>query len=367
MFKASEVLSKQHQAEDLKSLQQAITDNYIVDEDEYMRELLPLVPADDDTVSAVTERAAKLVEQVREQADNGVVDAFLQEYSLDTKEGIILMCLAEALLRIPDAYTADALIQDKLSGGDWQKHMGQSASWLVNSGTWGLALTNSVTNPTGKAMETPRGAFRRLVRKLGKPIIRKATYTAMQIMGKQFVLGRTIEEALKESRDNRDKGYTHAYDMLGEAALTMKDADYYKQQYVNSIKTITKEEFNNPDAPRPTISIKLSALHPRYEASNHERVLTELATTLTELVKLAKEADVGVTIDAEEADRHELSMELFEKVYRSGVCKGWPRFGLVVQAYSKRALPTLCWITALAKECGDEIPVRLVKGAYWDN
>jgi RHH-type proline utilization regulon transcriptional repressor/proline dehydrogenase/delta 1-pyrroline-5-carboxylate dehydrogenase len=367
MFKASEVLSKQHQAEDFRSLQQAITDNYIVDEDAYMRELLPLVPADDETVSAVTERAAKLVEQVRENADNGVVDAFLQEYSLDTKEGIILMCLAEALLRIPDGYTADALIQDKLSGGDWQKHMGQSASWLVNSGTWALALTNSVTNPTGKAMETPRGAFRRLVRKMGKPVIRKATYAAMQIMGKQFVLGRSIEEALKESRDNRDKGYTHAYDMLGEAALTMKDADYYKQQYVNSIKTITKEEFNNPDAPRPTISIKLSALHPRYEASNHERVLTELATTLTELVKLAKEADVGVTIDAEEADRHELSLELFEKVYRSGVCKGWPRFGLVVQAYSKRALPTLCWISALAKECGDEIPVRLVKGAYWDN
>lgn len=367
MFKASEVLSKQHQAEDLRSLEQAITDNYVVDEDRYMRELLPLVPADDETVSAVTERAAKLVEQVRENADNGVVDSFLQEYSLDTKEGIILMCLAEALLRIPDGYTADALIQDKLSGGDWQKHMGASAAWLVNTGTWALALTNSVTNPTGKAMETPRGAFRRLVRKLGKPVIRKATYTAMQIMGKQFVLGRSIEEALKESRDNRDKGYTHAYDMLGEAALTMKDADYYKRQYVNSIKTITKEEFNNPDAPRPTISIKLSALHPRYEASNHQRVLTELATTLTDLVKLAKEADVGVTIDAEEADRHELSLELFEKVYRSGVCKGWPRFGLVVQAYSKRALPTLCWITSLAKECGDEIPVRLVKGAYWDN
>ena len=198
MFKASEVLSKSHQAEDLKSLQQAITDNYIVDEDAYMRELLPLVPSDDDAVSTVTERAAKLVEQVREQADNGMVDSFLQEYSLDTKEGIILMCLAEALLRIPDAATADALIQDKLSGGDWQKHMGQSASWLVNSGTWGLALTNGVINPTGKAMETPRGTFRRMIRKLGKPVVRKATYAAMQIMGKQFVLGRTIEEALKK-------------------------------------------------------------------------------------------------------------------------------------------------------------------------
>ncbi|RUO76926.1 bifunctional proline dehydrogenase/L-glutamate gamma-semialdehyde dehydrogenase [Idiomarina tyrosinivorans] len=367
MFKASEVLTKRHQADDLRSLQQAVTDNYIVDENDYMKELLALVPNDDDSVSAVTERATKLVEQVRDHAGSGVVDAFLQEYSLDTKEGIILMCLAEALLRIPDAYTADALIQDKLSGGDWQKHMGQSASWLVNSGTWALALTNGVINPTGKPMETPRNAFRRLIRKMGRPMVRKATYTAMQIMGKQFVLGRTIEEALKESRANRDKGYTHAYDMLGEAALTAADAKRYYEEYVYSIQTVAKEKFNNPKAPRPTISIKLSALHPRYESANHERVLTELATTLTDLVKLAKEADVGVTIDAEEADRHELSLELFEKVYRSGVCKGWPRFGLVVQAYSKRALPTLCWITALARECGDEIPVRLVKGAYWDS
>lgn len=366
MFKASEVLAAQYNGSDLAKLQQAITDNYLVDEDAYLRELITLVPNDDDAISTVTDASTKLVNTVRERADGGGVDAFLQEYSLDTKEGIILMCLAEALLRIPDAKTADALIQDRLSGGDWQKHMGQSASWLVNSGTWGLSLTNAVINPTGQPMETPRGTFRRLIRRVGMPIVRKATYTAMQIMGKQFVLGRTIEEALKESRANRDKGYTHAYDMLGEAALTMDDAKRYHADYVNSIKVVSAEKFNNPKAPRPTISIKLSALHPRYESANHERVLTELATSLTELVKLAKEADVGVTIDAEEADRHELSLELFEKVYRSGVCKGWPRFGLVIQAYSKRALPTLCWVTALAKECGDEVPVRLVKGAYWD-
>lgn len=215
-------------------------------------------------------------------------------------------------------------------------------------------------------METPKGVFRRLTRRLGMPVVRKATYAAMRIMGKQFVLGRSIEEALKNSRANRDKGYTHAYDMLGEAALTMADARRYHEEYVNSIKVVANEDFNNPKAPRPTISIKLSALHPRYEAANQNRVLTELAQSLTDLVKLAKEADVGVSIDAEEADRHELSLELFEKVYRSGVCKGWPRFGMVVQAYSKRALPTLCWLTALARECGDEIPVRLVKGAYWD-
>ena len=367
MFKASEVLTAQYSGADLGTLQRAITDNYLVDEDAYLHELMQLVPNDDATLDAVTERSAQLVKTVRERADGGGVDAFLQEYSLDTKEGIILMCLAEALLRIPDARTADALIQDRLSGGDWQKHMGESSSWLVNSGTWGLALTNAVINPTGQPMETPRGVFRRLTRRLGMPIVRKATYTAMRIMGKQFVLGRTIEEALKNSRANRDKGYTHAYDMLGEAALTGADARRYFDDYVNSIQVVAKEKFNNPKAPRPTISIKLSALHPRYESANHERVLTELASSLTDLVKLAKQADVGVTIDAEEADRHELSLELFEKVYRSGVCKGWPRFGLVVQAYSKRALPTLVWLTALAKECGDEIPVRLVKGAYWDS
>ncbi|RUO60505.1 bifunctional proline dehydrogenase/L-glutamate gamma-semialdehyde dehydrogenase PutA [Pseudidiomarina insulisalsae] len=366
MFKASEVLQAQYSGADLGKLQRAITENYIVDEDAYLKELMQLVPAENEVLDQVTERTDKLVRTVRERADGGGVDAFLQEYSLDTKEGIILMCLAEALLRVPDAATADALIQDRLSGGDWQKHMGQSASWLVNSGTWGLALTNSVINPTGQPMETPRGVFRRLTRRLGMPVVRKATYAAMRIMGKQFVLGRTIEEALKNSRANREKGYTHAYDMLGEAALTMADARRYHADYVNSIKVVAAENFNNPKAPRPTISIKLSALHPRYEAANQERVLTELAQSLTELVKLAKEADVGVTIDAEEADRLELSLELFEKVYRSGVCKGWPRFGVVVQAYAKRALPVLCWLTALAKECGDEIPVRLVKGAYWD-
>ncbi|CAB0151946.1 Bifunctional protein PutA [Pseudidiomarina piscicola] len=366
MFKASEVLQAQFKGSDLRALQSAITENYLVDEDAYLQELMQLVPNDDATLDTVTENSAKLVNTVRDRAKGGGVDAFLQEYSLDTKEGIILMCLAEALLRIPDSHTADALIQDRLSGGDWQKHMGESASWLVNSGSWGLALTNSVINPTGLPMQSPRGVFRRLTRRLGMPVVRKATYAAMRIMGKQFVLGRSIEEALKNSRNNRDKGYTHAYDMLGEAALTMADARRYHEDYVNSIKTVAKEDFNNPDAPRPTISIKLSALHPRYESANQHRVLTELAQSLTDLVKLAKEADVGVTIDAEEVDRHELSLELFEKVYRSGVCKGWPRFGVVVQAYSKRALPTLCWLTALAKECGDEIPVRLVKGAYWD-
>lgn len=367
MFKASQVLTKQHRAAQLPELWDAISENYIVDENAYLEELLQLVPQDDDIITRLTGESRELVNRVRDKAQGGDgVDAFLQQYSLDTKEGIVLMCLAEALLRIPDGKTADALIQDKLGQGAWKDYRSKSESLLVNSGTNALRLACSVINPNNRDDQKPVNFFRRLIKRLGEPVVRKATYQAMRLMGKQFVLGRDIEEALKNSRDNRGIGYTHSYDMLGEAALTTKDAERYKQAYVDSINRVAAENFNNPEVPRPTISIKLSALHPRYEMTHRERVLTELAETLTELIKLAKNADVGVTIDAEEMDRLELSLELFEKVYRSGVCKGWPRFGMVVQAYSKRALPVLCWLTALARECGDEIPVRLVKGAYWD-
>lgn len=368
MFKASKVLETRYQASQLDELWKAISDNYVIDEESYLKELIQLVPGDQQTIDKQTQQAQSLVEQVRKDAGRGEsVDAFLQQYSLDTQEGIVLMCLAEALLRIPDGATADALIRDKLSGGAWKNYRKKSESILVNSGTWALNLTNDLINPKGREEDTPVSRFRRLVKRLGEPVVRHATYHAMELMGKQFVLGRTIEEALKNSRKNRDIGYTHAYDMLGEAALTMKDAKRYHTAYVDSITKIAKEKFNNEEeVPRPTISIKLSALHPRYEASNHERIMDELATDLLELIKLAQQANVGVTIDAEEMDRLELSLELFERVYRTGVCKDWPRFGLVVQAYSKRALPVLCWLNALSKEVGDEIPIRLVKGAYWD-
>jgi len=367
MFKASQVLSTHYQASQLAELRKAITENYSVDENAYLEELIKLVPEDQETIDGLTHSAHDLVHRVREKTQGGDgVDAFLQQYSLDTEEGIILMCLAEALLRIPDSFTADSLIQDKLGKGAWSDYRKKSESILVNTGTWGLNLANNVINPHGRQRDTAVSRFRRLVKRIGEPMVRTATYQAMKLMGKQFVLGRTIDEALKNSRKNRDDGYTHSYDMLGEAALTSKDAERYKQAYVNSIQRVGREAFNNPNVPRPTISIKLSALHPRYEVANRERVLSELAATLTDLITLAKQANVGVSIDAEEMDRLELSLELFEKVYRSGVCKDWPYFGLVVQAYSKRALPVLCWINALAKDGGDEIPVHLVKGAYWD-
>lgn len=368
MFKASKVLEARYQASQLDELWKAISDNYVVDEESYLKELIELIPSDQKTIDRQTAQARELVTQVRKEAGRGEsVDAFLQQYSLDTQEGIVLMCLAEALLRIPDGATADALIRDKLSGGAWKNYMKKSESLLVNSSTWALNLTNELINPKGTDEDTPVSRFRRLVKRVGEPVVRRATYHAMELMGKQYVLGRTIEEALKNSRKNRDIGYTHAYDMLGEAALTTKDAKRYHTAYVDSITKVAKEKFNNPEVPRPTISIKLSALHPRYETANHDRIMDELATDLLELIKLAQQADVGVTIDAEEMDRLELSLELFERVYRTGVCKDWPRFGLVVQAYSKRALPVLCWLNALAKEVGDEIPIRLVKGAYWDS
>lgn len=367
MFKASQVLSQRYNTAPLSELWQAITDNYSVDENAFIEELLQLHTNDEEKMQAVTQKTEGLITRVRDKAKSGDgVDAFLQQYSLNTQEGVVLMCLAEALLRIPDSATADALIRDRLGLGEWKEFKGKSESLLVNTGTFGLNFANNVINPGGRTDQEPISHFRRIIRRLGLPVVRKATYQAMRLMGAQFVLGRTIEEALKNSRAKRDEGYTHSYDMLGEAALTSADAERYRQAYVDSINRVAAENFNNPEVARPTISIKLSALHPRYEVDNRKRVLTELAATLTELIALAKKADVGVTIDAEEMDRLELSLELFEKVYRSGVCKDWPRFGLVVQAYSKRALPTLCWVNALARECGDEIPIRLVKGAYWD-
>lgn len=367
MFKASQVLDKRHEPAQLDELWQAITDNYIVDEDAYLRELFQLVPDNESKVQELTDRSAALVNTIRSRAKGGeTVDAFLQQFSLDTEEGIVLMCLAEALLRIPDGATADALIRDRLGKGRWNDYLQKSESLLVNYGTRTLQFTNNVVNPAGRTKDEPISLFRRMVQRLGEPVVRKATYQAMRIMGRQFVLGRSIGEALKNSRKNRELGYTHSYDMLGEAAMTRWGAEGYKKAYMDAIKAVATEKLNNQQVARPSISIKLSALHPRYEFSHQARVMHELAASLTDLVKLARELDVPVTIDAEEMDRLELSLALFAQVYRSGICQGWPRFGMVVQAYSKRALPVLTWLNALAQEVGEEIPIRLVKGAYWD-
>lgn len=370
MFKASEVLAGRYDSANLDELFKAVSDNYIVDEEQYLSELIKLVPSSDEAIERVTRRAHELVSKVRQFDKKGLmvgIDAFLQQYSLETQEGIILMCLAEALLRIPDAATADALIEDKLSGAKWDAHMSKSDSVLVNASTWGLMLTGKIVKLDKKIDGTPSNLLNRLVNRLGEPVIRQAMMAAMKIMGKQFVLGRTVKEALKNSEDKRKLGYTHSYDMLGEAALTRKDAEKYYTDYANAITELGAQSYNENESPRPTISIKLSALHPRYEVANEDRTLTELYETVLRLITLARGLNIGISIDAEEVDRLELSLKLFKKLFNSEAAKGWGLLGIVVQAYSKRALPTLVWLTRLAKDQGDEIPVRLVKGAYWDS
>ncbi|MEH6566052.1 MAG: bifunctional proline dehydrogenase/L-glutamate gamma-semialdehyde dehydrogenase PutA [Halopseudomonas sp.] len=365
MFKASAVLQGEflHSSPDDFLLQ--VSENYSVDESAYLQELLELARPRD--LDGLTRQARQLILDVRKR-DNAIdsIDALLQQYSLDTQEGIMLMCLAEALLRVPDADTADALIRDKLNAAQWDKHVGQSEHTLVNAAAWGLVMTGKVVNLDKRHDGTPGTVLGRLVKSSGEPVIRAAMMQAMKIMGRQFVLGRTIKEALKNGKPQRDNGYTYSFDMLGEAALTHPDAAKYLKDYSNAIAALVDDKYQG-SSPKPTISIKLSALHPHYETAREEQVLTELSETVLQLVRQARTGNVGITIDAEEADRLELSLKLFKKVYEHPDVKGWGNFGLVVQAYSKRALPVLCWLTLLAKQQGDCIPVRLVKGAYWDS
>ncbi|HHX8519486.1 TPA: bifunctional proline dehydrogenase/L-glutamate gamma-semialdehyde dehydrogenase PutA [Vibrio diabolicus] len=368
MFTATNVLTPEFIGQPLDKLWSLISPLYMVDESQWLEQLLPLATPTEDEKSAITTQTTQLIEAIRaDKKSIQMIDALLLEYSLDTQEGILLMCLAEALMRIPDAATADSLIKDKLSVADWKSHLKNSDSVFVNASTWGLMLTGKVVGLGEQGTQSPGQAVNRLVNKFSEPVIRKAMYQAMKIMGHQFVRGRTIEEAQKNGRSMRDKGFTYSFDMLGEAALTTADANKYFKDYLMAIEAVGRETYGNDTSPAPSISIKLSALHPRYEVANEERVMTELYDSLMQLLKRAIEVDVAITIDAEEADRLELSLKLFEKVYRSDLVKGWGKFGLVIQAYSKRALPVLVWLNALAKEQGDLIPLRLVKGAYWDS
>ncbi len=347
-----------------------VSDHYLVDESAYVSELVGLLNAEEQDVKRIGDKTAELVREIRTM-DTAVdsIDELLQQYSLDTQEGVLLMCLAEALLRIPDKETADALIEDKLGVADWKSHLGQSESWFVNASTWGLLMTGNVIK-----MDLPKGDgkpatfINRMVNRLGEPVIRRAMYQAMKVVGKQFVLGRDIKEALKRSQPLFDKGYTYSYDMLGEAACTRDDAKGYFDDYARAIRTVGETSRKLKEAtPSPSVSIKLSALHPRYEFGRREQVLEELVASVRELAGIARELNVAITIDAEEVDRLEISLEVFRAVYESDTCRGWGKFGLVVQAYSTRALPTLQYLNRIADLQGDEIPLRLVKGAYWDS
>jgi RHH-type proline utilization regulon transcriptional repressor/proline dehydrogenase/delta 1-pyrroline-5-carboxylate dehydrogenase len=313
--------------------------------------------------AAIVAEGADLVRRIRASARPGLMEVFLAEYGLSTDEGIALMCLAEALLRVPDAETMDALIEDKIAPSDWGRHLGKSASSLVNASTWALMLTGKVLDDReGGITGTLRGA----VKRLGEPVIRTAVSRAMKEMGRNFVLGETIDKAMDRAADLEAKGYTYSYDMLGEAARTEADARRYHLSYSRAITAIARAAKGNDIRTNPGISVKLSALHPRYEVAKRERVMQELVPRVRALASLAKAAGLGFNIDAEEADRLALSLEVIEATLSDPALKGWDGFGVVVQAYGRRAGAVIDWLHALATRLDRKIMVRLVKGAYWD-
>lgn len=309
--------------------------------------------------------ARRLVETLRGKRKAGGVESLIQEFSLSSQEGVALMCLAEALLRIPDRATRDALIRDKISHGDWRSHMGESPSLFVNAATWGLMLTGKLVSVNSE--QSLSKALTRLIGKGGEPLIRKGVNIAMRMMGEQFVAGQTISAALANSRKLEDKGFRYSYDMLGEAATTSEDADRYYASYVQAIHAIGKASQGRGIYEGPGISIKLSALHPRYSRAQHDRVMSELLPRTTELARLARSYDIGLNIDAEEADRLEISLDILEALCFDRELSGWNGIGFVVQGYQKRAPFVIDYVIDLAQRSGHRLMLRLVKGAYWDS
>lgn len=353
----------------LKPLRAAVNELYLADEAACVEALLKQVHLDKAARARIGQRATQLVETVRKnRKPKGGVEEFLRQYNLSSQEGMVLMCLAEALLRIPDADTADKLIRDKIVTGRWEEHLGASPSMFVNASTWGLMLTGKLISLDQSVEKNLSSYMARLVTRLGEPVIRTAFRQAMRIMGHQFVMGRTIAEALKRAQSEDYRVYRQSYDMLGEAALTARDAQRYFDDYSRAIDAIgTTVGKNTSVFAAPSISVKLSALHPRYELAQHARVMTELTPKLLALAERARKYGMGLTVDAEEADRLDVSLDIIEAVYRSPTLNGWEGFGLAVQAYQKRAIRIIDWLVALAKEGQRRIPVRLVKGAYWDS
>ena len=346
-----------------------LNDLYLADEASLMRELCDAADAGEAVRRNIEETATRLVKAVREnKAREGGIDAFLQQYDLSSEEGVLLMCIAEALLRIPDAETADSLIADKITSARWKDHIGESDSLFVNASTWGLMLTGELLKLDESTKNNPVHVLGKLANRAGEPVVRTAMRQAMRIMGHQFVMGRTIKEALNRSVKKGNSAYRYSFDMLGEAALTAADAEHYLQAYHDGIKEIGA-------GPQPQaedifsavgVSVKLSALHPRLSFLQQERVLAELTPAVTELAIHAKECGIGLTIDAEEADRLEISLELFDRVYRDKALSGYEGFGLAVPTYQRRARDVFRYLVELASDVGRRIPVRLVKGAYWD-
>ena len=344
-----------------------ITAAWLREETEAVNELLAQAEFSDDARARIEAQAAELVTRVRAKQDQrSAVAAFMQQYDLSSNEGILLMCIAEALLRIPDSETADRLIRDKLTEADWKKHLGTSKSVLVNASTWGLMLTGHLVTLPDATRRDYQAALRRLINRAGEPLVRLAVRQAMRIMGQQFIMGRDIKSALARAQRNGNAAYRYSFDMLGEAALTQSAADVYLDAYRNAIDAVGRHPKAGDVLEAPSISVKLSALHPRYEVAKRSRVLDELVPRLLDLSQQAMARGIGLTVDAEEAARLELSLDVLHKVFTHPSLEGWNGFGLAVQAYQKRAPFVLDWLAETARAAGRRWCVRLVKGAYWD-
>ncbi len=351
-----------------------IAAHYLMDEQRLVGALIERAVFTEDERRRAQDAARRLVHATRaNKAEFSGIDAFMHEYGLSTDEGVILMCLAEALLRIPDTDTANQFIADKISGGAWEKHLGASDSLFVNASTWGLMLSGRLVKLRDAKGSNPFQAMKRLVARTGEPTIRVAVRQAVKLLGDQFVLGTTIESALQRAKALEAKGYRFSYDMLGEAARSEQDAERYFQRYMTAIDAVGAAAgpmtATNADAifVRPSISVKLSALHPRFEPGKERRLQSELAPLLLTLARAARSKGLGLTIDAEEQDRLDLTAALFGETLLHPVLDGWNGLGLAVQAYGKRAVPMLRWIRRLSEQSGKRVPVRLVKGAYWDS
>jgi RHH-type proline utilization regulon transcriptional repressor/proline dehydrogenase/delta 1-pyrroline-5-carboxylate dehydrogenase len=347
----------------------AVNGRFLADEAEVVTEVLDLarLPAADR--AAIRQDAMQLVAAARRRREGrGGIEAFLQQYDLASQEGIVLMCLAEALLRIPDAETADRLIADKISSGQWSDYLGEADSLFVNASTWGLMLTGRLMRTPEAELRDPAGFLRRLVARLGEPVVRTAFRQAMRIMGHQFVMGRDVAGALSRAAEGDGARYRYTYDMLGESALTAPDAARYLESYGAAIDAVgASVRAGSEPASWPSISVKLSALHPRYEFGRARQVLDELGPRIESLALRAQAAGIALTIDAEEADRLELSLRLLDRLLQLPALAGWDGLGVAVQAYLKRAPDVLRYLSRRADQTGRVLNVRLVKGAYWDS
>src|SRR6478735_7125155 len=337
---------------------------YAPDDAEIAARLLPASHLGPPQEARIDRTATRLIEAIRKRDDRlGGVEDMLREFALSTKEGLALMVLAEALLRVPDARTADQFIEDKLGEGDFIHHETKSTAFLVNASAWALGLSARVIQPG----ETPDGTIGRLVKRLGAPAVRTATRQAMRLMGNHFVLGETIAQALERARPRSGERQRYSFDMLGEGARTAADAKRYFDAYASAIETIGRAAGSHPLPDRPGISVKLSALHPRFEAISRARVMAELVPQLLDLAQRAKAHDLNFTVDAEEADRLELSLGVIAATLADPSLAGWDGFGLAIQAYQKRAGDVIDYVDALARAHDRRLMVRLVKGAYWDS